>query len=76
MRHPIFNASTKRVGGIRFFKLGRINLSFSVSRKSEWRAVCTFDRRVKRTTRPVGLDLEAEIAPIVAYDLSARRDHV
>lgn len=29
---PIFNVSRRKVGGIWFVKLGRINLSFSVSR--------------------------------------------
>lgn len=28
----MFNFSMRRVGGIRFLKLGRLNLSFSVSR--------------------------------------------
>ncbi len=32
MQHPIFNVSLKKRGGIRFLKLGRINIAFSVSR--------------------------------------------
>lgn len=32
MTVPIFNVSRRKVGGIWFVKLGRINLSFSVSR--------------------------------------------
>lgn len=28
----MFNISTRRFGGIRFFKFGRLNISFSVSR--------------------------------------------
>jgi hypothetical protein len=28
----LFNVSYRKVGGLRFFKLGRLNLSFSVSR--------------------------------------------
>lgn len=29
----IFNFCTRRIGGIRFIKLGRFNLSFSISRE-------------------------------------------
>jgi len=32
MRQPIFNASCRKVGGIWFVKLGRVNISFCVSR--------------------------------------------
>lgn len=32
MTVPIFNVSRRKVGGVWFVKLGRINLSFSVSR--------------------------------------------
>ena len=34
---PIFNVSRRKVGGIWFVKLGRINLSFSVSRPNSMR---------------------------------------
>lgn len=30
--HPIFNARCRKVGGIWFLKLGRINFSFCISR--------------------------------------------
>lgn len=30
----IFNVSTKRVGGIRFFRIGYFRLSFCISRKA------------------------------------------
>jgi hypothetical protein len=64
----IFNASTKRVGGIRFFKLGRINISFSVSRKApreEHRAV---DRGAKRYAR-LERELVSGIAAVVALNI-------
>ncbi len=32
MAQPIFNISLRKVGGIRFLKLGRVNISFCVSR--------------------------------------------
>ncbi len=32
MTHSAFNVSARKVGGIRFLKLGRFNLSFSVSK--------------------------------------------
>jgi glutamate mutase epsilon subunit len=65
----VFNVSTKKVGGIRFFKLGRINLSFSVSRVHHE----AIDRRAKRSARPVttmpdGFDLEAEVRAIVEHE--------
>jgi hypothetical protein len=31
---PLFNVSLRKVGGIWFLKLGRINLSFCVSRRA------------------------------------------
>lgn len=31
-RQPIFNVAAFKVGGIRFIKIGRINLSWSISR--------------------------------------------
>lgn len=34
---PIFNVTARKVGGIWFLKLGRINLSFCVSRTFEAR---------------------------------------
>ncbi|WP_460450322.1 hypothetical protein [Alsobacter sp. SYSU BS001988] len=35
VRHvaPVINASTRRVGGIRFFRLGRFRLSFCIARR-------------------------------------------
>jgi hypothetical protein len=38
----MFNFSTRRVGGLRFFKIGRINISISVS--SEYRPLANPDR--------------------------------
>ncbi len=35
----LFNVSTRKVGGIRFVKIGRLTLSFSVSRS--YRAIGT-----------------------------------
>jgi hypothetical protein len=64
----VFNVSTKKVGGIRFFKLGRINLSFSVSRvhgEAADRKSCRSARPV--TTMPAGFDLEAEMAAMLAH---------
>jgi hypothetical protein len=67
----VFNVSTKKVGGIRFFKLGRINLSFSVSRV-HGEAREAVDRKSCRsarptTTMPAGFDLEAEMAAMLAH---------
>jgi len=33
-RHAIPFFATRKVGGLRFFKLGRVNISFSISRKA------------------------------------------
>lgn len=41
VRNNIFNASRRKVGGIWFIKLGKINLSFCVSRQESERAINT-----------------------------------
>lgn len=52
---PIFNVSRRKVGGIWFVKLGRINLSFSVSRPKSILEV----QRMDCTTHRGAVDMDA-----------------
>jgi hypothetical protein len=39
MRQPIFNITRKRRGGLRFFRIGWLSLSFCISRRPfDWEA--------------------------------------
>lgn len=52
---PIFNVSRRKVGGIWFVKLGRINLSFSVSRP---KSICEV-QTMRCTTYRDAVDMDA-----------------
>lgn len=70
MQHPIFNVSLKKRGGIRFLKLGRINIAFSVSRpKPDVSALVPADAGALRYARLVD-QLERDIAAVVAHNLT------
>ena len=69
MREPIFNVSLRKVGGIRFLKLGRVNISFCVSRPkilevqamsdTTYRDAVHFER-IKRALRARREELDAQ----------------
>lgn len=43
----IFNVSLKKIGGIKFLKVGRFTLSFSVSTRSAYLAKQQYEARVR-----------------------------
>jgi hypothetical protein len=50
--NPVFNWSYRKVGGLRFVKLGRFGFSFWVSRAGVECAVVAYRQRTQRATEP------------------------
>lgn len=60
---PAFHVSARKVGGIWFVKAGRLNLSFSVSRRAPEPAPLPLRGRIPPAFLPVDVQMVAPLLP-------------